>query len=159
MGLCVTWSSWRCPSSLQRGWRRWPSKVPSKPNYSISLWPNEGWIDKESRPLIDWHCSCLYSPGHSWYLYLPEHTAGSCTACCPPRPPGHDHQSCSPNWQSPACISARGYLIPCQDFASVLLKFSDVLVSSVLQLVLVSLGGSPALEHIDWSAQFGVISF
>ena len=37
-GLWATWSSWRCPCSLQGGWTRWPLKVPSNPNYSMILW-------------------------------------------------------------------------------------------------------------------------
>ena len=36
--LWATWSSWRCPCSLQGGWARWPLKVPSSPNYSMILW-------------------------------------------------------------------------------------------------------------------------
>jgi len=32
MRLWATWSSWRCPCSLQRGWAKWPLKNPSNPN-------------------------------------------------------------------------------------------------------------------------------
>lgn len=35
MGLWATWSSWRCPCSLQGAW---PLKVPSNPNLSAILW-------------------------------------------------------------------------------------------------------------------------
>lgn len=31
MRLWETWSDWSCPCSLQGGWSRWPSKVPSNP--------------------------------------------------------------------------------------------------------------------------------
>lgn len=37
MGLWPTWSSRRCPCSLQGGWTRWPLKVPFNPNYSMNL--------------------------------------------------------------------------------------------------------------------------
>ena len=33
----ATWSSWRCPCSLQRRWARWPLKVPSNPKHSVIL--------------------------------------------------------------------------------------------------------------------------
>jgi len=32
MGLWATWSSWRCPCSLQGIWARWPVKAPSNPS-------------------------------------------------------------------------------------------------------------------------------
>lgn len=35
MRLWANWSSWRCPCSLQRGWTKWPLKVPFNPNYSL----------------------------------------------------------------------------------------------------------------------------
>ena len=38
MRLWATWSSWRCPCSLQGGWSRWSCKVLSNPNYSMVLW-------------------------------------------------------------------------------------------------------------------------
>ena len=37
-GLWVTWSSWSCSCSLQRGSTRWPSKVPSNSSCSRILW-------------------------------------------------------------------------------------------------------------------------
>ena len=37
MELWETWSSGRCPCSLQAGWTRWPLKVPSNPNHSMIL--------------------------------------------------------------------------------------------------------------------------
>ena len=37
-GLWATWSTWRCPCSLQEGWARWPLSVPSKPNYPMIPW-------------------------------------------------------------------------------------------------------------------------
>ena len=37
-GLWATWSNGRSSRSLQRGWTRWPSKVPSNPNHSMILW-------------------------------------------------------------------------------------------------------------------------
>ena len=40
-GLWATWSSWRCPSSLQGGWARWPLKVPSNPKHSMILYPQK----------------------------------------------------------------------------------------------------------------------
>ena len=43
-GLWATWSSWRCPCSLQRCWARWPLKVPSSPKHSMIL-------RSEQRPL------------------------------------------------------------------------------------------------------------
>ena len=33
-GLWATWSSWRCPCSLQGAGTRWPLKAPSNPNHS-----------------------------------------------------------------------------------------------------------------------------
>ena len=33
--LWATWSSWRCPCSLQGGWAKRPLKVPSTPNRSV----------------------------------------------------------------------------------------------------------------------------
>jgi len=35
--LRATWSSWRCPCSLQGSWTRWPLKVPSNPRHSMIL--------------------------------------------------------------------------------------------------------------------------
>ena len=43
-GLWATWSTWRCSCSLQTGWTRWPSKVPSNPNLSMILWYTETWM-------------------------------------------------------------------------------------------------------------------
>ena len=43
-GLWATRSGWRCPCSLQGGWARWPSKVPSSPNHPMILW----FYDQES---------------------------------------------------------------------------------------------------------------
>ena len=37
-GLWATWSSWRCPCSLQGGWARWPLNLPSNPRHSMILW-------------------------------------------------------------------------------------------------------------------------
>ena len=34
----ATWSSSRCPGSLQGAWARWPWKCPSNPKHSIILW-------------------------------------------------------------------------------------------------------------------------
>ena len=42
LGLWATWSSWRCPCSLQGGWARWPLKVPSNPKHSMILWST--WV-------------------------------------------------------------------------------------------------------------------
>jgi len=33
----MTWSSWRCPCSLQGDWTRWSLKVPCKPNHSVVI--------------------------------------------------------------------------------------------------------------------------
>ena len=41
--LWATWSSWRCPCSLQGGWTRWPLKAPSNLNYSMILYSNAFW--------------------------------------------------------------------------------------------------------------------
>lgn len=41
-----------------------------KIEHSISVWLNVSWTDKVSPSLIDWLCSCSYSPGYSWLLYL-----------------------------------------------------------------------------------------
>ena len=38
MGLWATWSSQRCPCSLQGGWTRWGLKVLSNPKHSMTLW-------------------------------------------------------------------------------------------------------------------------
>ena len=37
-GLWATWSSWRCPCSLQEGWTRRTLKFPSNPNHYMILW-------------------------------------------------------------------------------------------------------------------------
>lgn len=36
-GLCTNQSSRRCLCSSQEGWTKWPLKVPSNPNYSMTL--------------------------------------------------------------------------------------------------------------------------
>lgn len=43
----AAWSSWRCSSSLQRGWTRWPVKVSSNSNHLMILWSVKsifGWF-------------------------------------------------------------------------------------------------------------------
>jgi len=45
-------ASWRCPYSLQGGWTRQPSKVPSNASYSMSLW----FYERIGIP----HHSCMY---------------------------------------------------------------------------------------------------
>ena len=42
MGLWATWSSSRCPYTLQGGWTRRPLKVPSNPNSSMILFYDFG---------------------------------------------------------------------------------------------------------------------
>lgn len=37
-GPWVTWSSWRCPWSVQERWTRWSVKVPSNPDHPKILW-------------------------------------------------------------------------------------------------------------------------
>lgn len=44
-----------------------------------------------------------------------------------------------------------------QDFASVFVELCEVPVNSVLQLSEVSLNGSPVLQHVKCSLQFGAI--
>ena len=43
-GLWATWSSWRCPCSLQGHWTRWSLKVASNSKHSVSLWVYDSMI-------------------------------------------------------------------------------------------------------------------
>jgi len=61
MRLWATWPSWRCPCSLQRGWTKWPLKVPSKPNYSMILWDNDRF---------DWNIVWFYSINIRKYFFI-----------------------------------------------------------------------------------------
>lgn len=54
-------------------------------------------------------------------MVLPGHAAGSCSAHCPPTPPGPFQQSCSPAWQSLPCIIARCCSFLCSGLCSCLL--------------------------------------
>ena len=52
MALWGTWSGWRCPCSLQGVWTRWSVKIPSNPNYSMSLWFRLHFPRVNSEPLL-----------------------------------------------------------------------------------------------------------
>lgn len=64
IGLGETWSSWRCPCSLQGGWIRWPFKVPpNKPLYGCVILRLHFFLSPHSTALHN--CSPLLSPEHS----------------------------------------------------------------------------------------------
>ena len=54
MGLWATWSSWRCPCSLQGVRARWPLKVPSNTNHSTILWFYERWMIRQAAICCTW---------------------------------------------------------------------------------------------------------
>ena len=39
-GAVSTWSGYQCPCSLHGSWTRWPLKVPSNSNHSMTIWNN-----------------------------------------------------------------------------------------------------------------------
>ena len=61
-GLWETWSSCRCPCSLQGGWTRWSLKVPSNPNYSMILL-KYNWDDTDTIQVAQVQ-TC--GRGHTW---------------------------------------------------------------------------------------------
>jgi len=67
--LWATWSSWRCPCSLQDGRTRWPLKVPSNPKYSVILWlyelkPTNTHLTLVIVPLKDSWCGMSFYQRH-----------------------------------------------------------------------------------------------
>lgn len=61
-------------------------------------------------------------------------SAGSCSAFCPPAPPGSFLQSCSRSRQSLACIVARCASCPSSGLGLVLIEFQDIPVVSSLSM-------------------------
>lgn len=90
---------------------------------------------------------CLFAAGHCWLML----------SLLSRRPQGPFPQTCSPAF-SPQPVSLQGVLPPqVQEFACVLYEFHKTPVSPFLQPIYVLLEGGPALEHLNWCSQFGVI--
>ena len=81
MGLWASWSSRKCPCSLQGSWTRWLLRVPSSSNCSMILWKYFSislgtWL-LESPTVVAWHLSFRYrirltgAGKHHWRLSSP----------------------------------------------------------------------------------------
>jgi len=65
----------------------WKAKFPNG--------PHSGRARGQSFPSLCWPLLFCCSPGYSWTFKLQAHTAGSCQAFNPPRPPSPSPQDCS----------------------------------------------------------------